>query len=147
MPLLDKLKRKKKEEFEKVEPTEEEYAEAEEPEEPEEEEYEEEVVGEEPKLKPQLKKEEGRLMKEVERLTNMINELKAEQPQPSTPTRLASSPSKRLRPIQQSPVQQPRKVEVVKELPLHPIRQYKDEDGNMVELMTVEEAMTQILNE
>ena len=37
-------------------------------------------------------------------------------------------------------------IKVVKELPLQPVREYTDEDGNIVELITIEESLEKILN-
>lgn len=39
------------------------------------------------------------------------------------------------------------RIIVVKELPVRPIREYVDEDGTKVHLFTVEEALTEIMNE
>jgi hypothetical protein len=39
------------------------------------------------------------------------------------------------------------RIEVVKELPFEYIRKYKDRNGNIVNLVTIEEALTEILNE
>ena len=41
---------------------------------------------------------------------------------------------------------QKKRTEVVRELPVQPIRSYKDEEGNIVELMTIEEALNLIVN-
>jgi len=37
--------------------------------------------------------------------------------------------------------------EVVKELPMQPVRQVKDEDGTLITYITIEEALTKVLNE
>lgn len=39
------------------------------------------------------------------------------------------------------------RIMVVKELPLRPIREYEDEDGTLIHLMTIEEALTEIMKE
>ena len=38
------------------------------------------------------------------------------------------------------------KIVVVKELPLRPVREYNDEDGTLIKLITIEEALTEMLN-
>ena len=49
---------------------------------------------------------------------------------------------------QKAPVQniQTERTEVVKELPMQPIRKYKDENGQIVNLITIEEALNLIVN-
>jgi len=44
-----------------------------------------------------------------------------------------------------SPVKSKR-TQVVRELPMQPVRSYKDEDGVLVELITIEEALNLIVN-
>lgn len=49
--------------------------------------------------------------------------------------------------IRQNPTQKPKtRTEVVKELPVQPIRQYRDDDGTIVDLITIEEALNLIVN-
>ena len=38
------------------------------------------------------------------------------------------------------------KTVIVKELPLRPVREYQEEDGTVVHLMTIEEALTEMYN-
>jgi len=40
-----------------------------------------------------------------------------------------------------------RKIQVVKELPMQPVRVVKMEDGTLVNLITIEEALTEFINE
>jgi hypothetical protein len=48
---------------------------------------------------------------------------------------------------QMQPVQKKtERTEVVKELPVQPVRKYKDEEGNIVNLITIEEALALIVN-
>ena len=46
------------------------------------------------------------------------------------------------------PVAKPKeRIQVVRELPATPIRDYQDKDGRIVHLVTIEEALTEMLNE
>lgn len=52
-------------------------------------------------------------------------------------------------PRQVSPItriQAKERTEVVKELPMQPLRKYKDENGDIVNLITIEEALNLIVN-
>lgn len=43
--------------------------------------------------------------------------------------------------------EQKTKIQVVKEFPMIPVRDFQDKDGVMVHLITIEEALTEIMNE
>lgn len=56
----------------------------------------------------------------------------------------------KLRNIERNPgntnVQPKKRTEVVKELPMQPVRSYRDDDGTIVELITIEEALSLVVN-
>lgn len=57
-------------------------------------------------------------------------------------------PSKPIQERQPKPLPVPQKkvIKIVKELPLQPIRSYQDENGTVIELMTMEEALEKVMN-
>jgi len=122
------FRKKKKEEFKPTEPTEEMVKAIEVDSDMDN--SEDEVPEIEPKKQPQRKqvyKEEmskEELQKEQERLEQKIKEINEEE--------------KQLRPKE--------RIQVVKEIPTVPVRDYKAEDGSIVHLMTIEEYLTEQAN-